>query len=117
MNKLLLILLLVGCLTLFVGYKSFAAETVNLGNNPVASSYNSNINTDTYDPVAQPSINPSAGTPADSSNSVQSKNNVDSSYQYRHRYYHRNGRYVRTGSQETMLFMLFSMMLIIFVLA
>ncbi|HBE80817.1 MAG TPA: hypothetical protein DDW65_23975 [Firmicutes bacterium] len=117
MYKLLLILLLVGCFTLSVGHQTFADETVKLGNNHDDSSYNTHISADTYSPAAQQLIDPSVGTPADNPDSVQSKNNLDNGYQYRHRNYHRNVHYGRTGSQETMLFMLFSMMIIIFIMA
>jgi hypothetical protein len=112
MYKLLLILLLVGCLALSVGHQTFAEGTVHFGNNSDsnsdASAFNTNIKPDTYD---------AADNPADSPDSIQSKRVLDNGYQYRHRYYHRNGHYARTSSQEMMLFMLFTMMVIIFVMA
>jgi hypothetical protein len=103
MFKKLMVLLLVGCLTLFVGFKTFAADTVNLnsGDSHNESSYTISATIDTYDPFA---------ACLDSNQEKIITDNWNSQYRSHSEHHHENWR---ANPKERMLLILFGMMIII----
>ena len=101
MFKKLIILLLVGCLTLFVGFKTFATDTVNLGDDHNESSYTLSATIDTYDPFAV-KLDSNLGTNITDNSGLQ--------YWPHHRE-HDHG-YRRPGSREMFLFAALGVMII-----
>ncbi|HBF38849.1 MAG TPA: hypothetical protein DDW50_16210 [Firmicutes bacterium] len=103
MTKRLLILFLTGCLTLFVGYQTFAMDTVQTGGNPAISSAIANSNADV-------NVSPAASLDSSTDKTI-------SGHYYHHSRDHYHRHYWGPGSGGVMLFMLVTMMIILIALA
>jgi hypothetical protein len=104
MFKKLLVLLLVGCLTLLIGFKTLASNTADLGNNHDGSSLTINATIDTYDPLA-------AAT-SDSNQAKSTPDNWDLQYRSHHQSSGHHHGHWDPDSREMMLLAFVGVMII-----